>query len=178
MQENFVSPATLISEALDKIRLPTSSRPPIPPNAPATKELVEWGIAKFAYAQLAHMRTVLRGTLLLADAGIEPAVIVLCRHLYEWNMQTRFSVHASIANYQNEARSGLYAMRPWQELASDLGPTALGSREPFGRSSPIRRDRTAAGPKTRPSCSSHNRRPSPGESIQGRAPFESSVHCT
>ena len=90
MQENFVSPATLISEALDKIQLPTSSRPPIPPNAPATKELVEWGIAKFAYAQLAHMRTVLRGTLLLADAGIEPAVIVLCRHLYEWNMQTRY----------------------------------------------------------------------------------------
>ena len=89
-----------------------------------------------------------------------------------------FSVHASIANYQNEARSGLSAMRPWQELAPDLGPTALGSREPFGRSSPIRRDRTAAGPKTRPSCSSHNRRPSPGESIQGRAPFESSVHCT
>ena len=90
MQENFVSAATLISEALDKIQLPTSSRPPIPPNAPATKELVEWGIAKFAYAQLVHMRTVLRGTLLLADAGIEPAVIVLCRHLYEWNMQTRY----------------------------------------------------------------------------------------
>ena len=90
MQENFVSSATLISEALDKIQLPTSSRPPIPPNAPATNELVEWGIAKFAYAQLAHMRTVLRGTLLLADAGIEPAVIVLCRHLYEWNMQTRY----------------------------------------------------------------------------------------
>jgi hypothetical protein len=90
MQESSVSPARLISEALDKIQLPTLSRPPIPPNAPATKELVEWGIAKFAYAQLAHMRTVLRGTLLLADAGIEPAVIVLCRHLYEWNMQTRY----------------------------------------------------------------------------------------
>jgi hypothetical protein len=90
MQENSVSPARIISEALDKIQLPTLSRPPIPPNAPATKVLVEWGIAKFAYAQLAHMRTVLRGTLLLADAGIEPAVIVLCRHLYEWNMQTRF----------------------------------------------------------------------------------------
>jgi hypothetical protein len=90
MQENSVSPARLVSEALDKIQLPTLSRPPIPPNAPATKELVEWGIATFAYAQLAHMRTVLRGTLLLADAGIEPAVIVLCRHLYEWNMQTRY----------------------------------------------------------------------------------------
>lgn len=90
MLENSVSPARLISEALDKIQLPTLSRPPIPPNAPATKELVKWGIAEFAYAQLAHMRTVLRGTLLLADAGIEPAVIVLCRHLYEWNMQTRY----------------------------------------------------------------------------------------
>jgi hypothetical protein len=91
MQEKPASPATLISEALDKIQLPGLSRPPIPPDAPATKELVEWGIAKFAYAQLAHMRTILRGTLLLADAGIEPAVIVLCRHLYEWNMQTRYA---------------------------------------------------------------------------------------
>jgi hypothetical protein len=90
MQENPVSPARLMSEALDKIQLPALSRPPIPPDAPATKELVAWGIAKFAYAQLAHMRTVLRGALLLADAGIEPAVIVLCRHLYEWNMQTRY----------------------------------------------------------------------------------------
>jgi hypothetical protein len=90
MQHNTLSPATLICEALDRIKLRTLSRPPIPPNAPATKELIEWGIAKFAYAQLAHMRTVLRGTLLLADAGIEPAVIVLCRHLYEWNMQTRY----------------------------------------------------------------------------------------
>lgn len=90
MQENSASPARIISEALDKIHLPTLSRPPIPPNAPSTRELVEWGIAQFAYAQLAHMRTVLRGTLLLAHAGIEPAVIVLCRHLYEWNMQTRF----------------------------------------------------------------------------------------
>lgn len=83
------SPARLIIGALDKIQLPTLSRPPIPPDAPATKELVEWGIAKFAYAQLAHMRAVLRGTLLLVDAGIEPAAIVLVRHLYEWNMQTR-----------------------------------------------------------------------------------------
>ena len=91
MQDNSVSPARLISEALDNIQLPSLSRPPIPPDAPATKQLVEWGIAKFAYAQLAHMRTILRGTLLLADAGIEPAVIVLCRHLYEWNMQTRYA---------------------------------------------------------------------------------------
>ena len=27
---------------------------------------------------------------MLSDAGIEPAVIVLCRHLYEWNMQTSY----------------------------------------------------------------------------------------
>jgi hypothetical protein len=89
-----------------------------------------------------------------------------------------FSVHVSIASYQNEARSGLYAMRPWQEPAPDLGSTALGSREPIGRSAPTRKDHIAAVLKTKPSRSSHNRWPSPGESIQGRAPFESSVHCT
>jgi hypothetical protein len=88
MEEN--DPARIIIGALDKIELPTLSRPPIPPDAPATKELVEWGIAKYAYALLAHVRTVLRGTLLLADGGIEPAAIVLVRHLYEWNMQTRY----------------------------------------------------------------------------------------
>jgi hypothetical protein len=81
-------PARIIIGVLDKIELPRLSRPPVPPDAPATKDLVEWGIAKFAYSLLAHMRTVLRGTLLLADAGIEPAAVVLVRHLYEWNMQT------------------------------------------------------------------------------------------
>lgn len=97
-----MSPARFISEALDKIQLATLSRPPIPPNAPATKELVEWGIAKFAYSQLAHMRTVLRGTLFLADAGIEPAVIVLCRHLYEWNVQTHY-VYETFKTYLDAA---------------------------------------------------------------------------
>jgi len=38
----------------------------------------------------------------------------------------------------------------------DQDPTALGLREPFGRSSPTRTDRTAGGPKTRPSYSSRN----------------------
>jgi len=92
------SPAMLMSAALDGIQIPTLSRPPVPPDAPATKELVEWGIVKFAYSQLAHMRTVLRGTLLLADAGIEPAMIVLCRHLYEWNIQTLY-VHSTFKTH-------------------------------------------------------------------------------
>ena len=90
----------------------------------------------------------------------------------------RFSVHASIANYQNEARSGLCVMRQWRELAPDQGPTALGSGEPIGQSAPTRRDRIASWPKTKPSSSSHNKRPFPEGSIRGRAPFESSAHCT
>ena len=91
MQEITVAPARFIGEALDNIQFPTLSRPPVPPNAPSTRELVEWGVKNFAYSLLAHVRTVLRGTLMLADAGIEPAVIVLCRHLYEWNMQTSYA---------------------------------------------------------------------------------------
>jgi hypothetical protein len=91
MQETTVVPAKLIGEVLDKIQLPTLSRPPVPPDAPPTQELVEWGVTKFAYSLLAHVRTILRGTLMLADARIEPAVIVLCRHLYEWNMQTSYA---------------------------------------------------------------------------------------
>ena len=62
-------------------------------------------------------------------------------------------------------------MRPKQELASDLGPTALGSEEPIGESARTRRDRTAAGLKTKPSHSSHNRRPFPVESIQNLITF-------
>ena len=90
MQETIVAPARFIGQALEKIQLPTLSRPPVPPDMPPTKELVEWGARRFAYSLLAHVRTVLRGTLMLSDAGIEPAVIILCRHLYEWNMQTSY----------------------------------------------------------------------------------------
>jgi len=101
MQDTSVSPARLISEALDRIQLPTLSRPPVPPDAPATKELVEWGITKYAYSVIAHVRTILRGTLILVDAGLEPAAIVLCRHLYEWNMQTCFAV----ANFKSQLKA-------------------------------------------------------------------------
>lgn len=105
MQEITLAPAKFIGQALDKAKIPALSRPEVPPNAPATKELVEWGVKKFEYSLLAHVRAMLRGTLLLADAGIEAAVIVLCRHLYEWNMQTAYvyvtvKAHLESVDYQ------------------------------------------------------------------------------
>jgi hypothetical protein len=86
-----VDAAKFIEERLRAITLPPLIRPPVPPDADPTEELVLWGIRKYAYSLIAHIRTVLKGITLLAEAGNAPTLIVVCRHVYEWNMQSSYA---------------------------------------------------------------------------------------
>jgi hypothetical protein len=47
----------------------------------ATEELVSWAITYHAYSEIAHIRTVLRGLIALADIGNAPSGMVLARHI-------------------------------------------------------------------------------------------------
>ncbi len=80
-----------IEEKLRGIALPSLIRPPVPPDADPTEGLVFWGMRKYAYSLIAHIRTVLRGILLLAEAGNAPTFIIIGRHIYEWNMQSSYA---------------------------------------------------------------------------------------
>lgn len=92
----------LIEERLRATSLPPLSRPPVPPDADPTEELVLWGIRKYAYGLIAHYRTILGGVLLLSEAGNGAAVLVLARHLYEWTMQASYAYQ----QFEQQLRSG------------------------------------------------------------------------
>ncbi len=85
------APAQFVAECLGRITLPSLLRPPVSPDADPTEELVFWGITKYAYSLIVHFRTILKGILLLSETGYEPSVIILGRHLYEWNMQASYA---------------------------------------------------------------------------------------
>jgi hypothetical protein len=86
-----MEPTKFIEEQLRTIMLPRLVRPSVPPDAAPTRELVYWGIRKYAYSLIAHIRTVLKGIVLLAEAGNAPTFIIVCRHVYEWNMQSSYA---------------------------------------------------------------------------------------
>jgi hypothetical protein len=85
------APAQFVAECLGRITLPSLLRPPVSPDADPTEDLVFWGITKYAYSLIVHFRTILKGILLLSETGNEPSVIILGRHLYEWNMQASYA---------------------------------------------------------------------------------------
>lgn len=85
------SPAVFIEQRLREIILPPLVRPPVPPEDDPTKELVFWGMRRYVYSLVAHIRTVLRGAKLLANSGNAPTFIIVCRHVYEWNMQSSYA---------------------------------------------------------------------------------------
>jgi len=86
-----IAPAKFIGEKLRAIALPPLIRPPVPPEADPTEELIFWGMRKYAYSLIAHIRTILNGIVLLAEAGNASAFIVVSRHVYEWNMQCSYA---------------------------------------------------------------------------------------
>jgi hypothetical protein len=86
-----VEPAKFIEEKLRAIILPPLMRPPVLPEADPTEELIFWGMREYAYSLIAHIRKVLKGIVLLAEAGNAPTFIIVCRHIYEWNMQCSYA---------------------------------------------------------------------------------------
>lgn len=102
MEDISKAPARFIEETLWRITLPALFRPQVPPDADPTMELVFWGMRKYAYSLIAHFRMILRGITKLADEGNEAACIILCRHIYEWNMQTSYAY----CNFEQHLRNG------------------------------------------------------------------------
>jgi hypothetical protein len=70
----------------------------VPEGGVPTEELVHWGICKYVYSVIAHIRTVLRGIKLLAESGNASTFIIVCRHVFEWNMQSSY-VYVNFDSY-------------------------------------------------------------------------------
>jgi hypothetical protein len=92
--------AEFVEVRLRTLVLPALVRPPIPAGAAPTVELVYWGIREYAYSLIAHIRTILRGIVLLAESGNGPTLMIVCRHIYEWNMQSSYAFQNFEAHLQ------------------------------------------------------------------------------
>jgi hypothetical protein len=103
-----LNPAKFIAEKLQVTALPTLVRPLVPSEDDPPQELIHWGIRKYAYSLISHIRMVLKGIVLLSEAGNTPTCIIACRHVYEWNMQSAYAYVAFRSFLSNQDLKGAW----------------------------------------------------------------------
>ena len=79
-----MTPLAIVAAGLDRIALPPLLRPAVGPNDDPTDELIYWGINFYVYSNIAHLRTVLRGLVRLAQDENIPATFIVSRNVFEW----------------------------------------------------------------------------------------------
>jgi hypothetical protein len=79
-----------VATTLQRIRLPSLTRPNLGPNDPPTLELVQFDLKSYAYSSIAYVRDLLNGLLVLVAAHNVAAVDLVVRGLYEWTMQASY----------------------------------------------------------------------------------------
>lgn len=114
-----LTPITVVAAGLKNITLPSLTRPSVGPKEEPTEELVSWGINLYAFSALAHVRTVLQGLVLLADAGNIPTTFFAARNIFEWAAHTCY-MSRNLANYMSRKEWG----RAWKLLSM----AAMGNR--------------------------------------------------
>jgi hypothetical protein len=105
-----MSKLKIVVEGLCNISLPAVKRPALGPDDESTEELVSWGITYHTYSEIAHIRTILTGLVVLSEQGNTPSGMILARHIFEW------TAHAC---YMCEKLGWLVKSSQWQ-LAFNL----------------------------------------------------------
>jgi len=91
-------PIEVVSAGLRKVALPPLARPAVLPTDEPTEGLVLWGVNYYAYSAVAHVRTVLEGLTLLADASNIPTAFFAARNIFEWTAHACY-MSRNLANY-------------------------------------------------------------------------------
>jgi hypothetical protein len=114
-----LTPLAIVADGLRKITLPPLTRPPVGPKEEPTEELVLWGINYYAYSVVAHLRTVLQGLVLLAEAGNIPTTFFVSRNVFEW---------AAHACYMSRNLTDYVTKKEWFNAWKLLSMAAMGNR--------------------------------------------------
>jgi hypothetical protein len=81
-----MNPLAIVSKGLDSLTL-TLGQPPDQRTLKTPDErkeaYIRWAITYYVYSVIAHIRTVLRGLIVLADSVNIPTAMVVCRHVFE-----------------------------------------------------------------------------------------------
>jgi hypothetical protein len=113
-----LTPLALATDRLQEIALPPVTRPTVSAEEP-TQELVAWGINFYVYSVIAHLRTVLQGVVVLAEAGNIPTIYFASRNIFEW------TAHAC---YMSRNLSNYVAKKEWGRAWKLLTAGATGNR--------------------------------------------------
>ena len=117
-----LNPIVTVSKGFDSLDL-SLSQPPDPRtlNTPDERKeaYIRWAVTYYVYSVIAHIRTVLRGLIVLADSGNVPTAMVVCRHVFEWAAQVC---------YMNENLQKHVAARDWDTARDLLDQAVIGSR--------------------------------------------------
>jgi len=117
-----LNPLVIVSTGFDSLAL-SLDQPPDPRTLKTPDEAKEayirWAIVYYVYSVIAHIRTVLRGVIVLADSGNIPTAMVVCRHVFEWTAQVC---------YMNENLQKHVAARDWDAARDLLNQAVIGSR--------------------------------------------------
>jgi hypothetical protein len=114
-----LTPITIAAAGLQKIALPPLTRPSVGPKEKPTEDLVAWGINYYVYSAIAHVRTVLQGLVLLADARNVPTTFFAARNIFERAAHACY-ISRNLANYVGKKEYG----RAWKLLSM----AAMGNR--------------------------------------------------
>lgn len=108
----------IVDEGLQRVALPTLSRPGLKPAENPKEVLINWGTQYYAYSLIAHVRTILKGVLQLCDAENVPAAYIIGRHIFEC---------AAHACYMNRNLHDHYQQKQWSEAWKLLSAAAIGN---------------------------------------------------
>jgi len=117
-----LTPLVVVSDGLQRINLPSLARPDareIVTTDDRKEALILWGINFYVYSVIAHVRTVLRGLIVLAESGNIPAAFVVCRHVFEWAAQVC---------YMNENLTNHIAAKDWDAAKNLLDKVVIGGK--------------------------------------------------
>jgi len=113
-----IRPIQLVIDGLKNVKFPPLARPRVGPSNARTEELVQWGTKLYAYSVIAHVRRILNGLALLADAENVPAANVVSRHIFEW------TAHAC---YMSSKLKDCYQRSDWEQAWTILTAAAIGN---------------------------------------------------
>jgi len=117
-----LNPLAIVSKGLDSLALSLGHAPdPKTLKTPDERKAayIRWAITLYVYSVVAHIRTVLRGLIVLADAGNIPTGMVVCRHVFEWAAQVC---------YMNENLQKHTAAKDWDTARDLLNQAMIGNR--------------------------------------------------
>jgi hypothetical protein len=82
-KEDPLAMLILVAERTREFRFPNLRRPPIPPNKPPTRELINWAGQVYCFSLLRHLSSVANGITILSEAGNVPSARIVARSAFE-----------------------------------------------------------------------------------------------